>query len=91
MVDVRLDDALKMRDEIDYAHDVSNVNEQSFDERIMDHRSNHFENAWNNPMKDKRRNSFSSSSNDLRKNGSRKFVNNLLLSISFVRMHHSIE
>lgn len=50
MVDVQHDDVLMMKDEIDYADDVSNVNVQSFDELTMDHHNIHSENEVNNPI-----------------------------------------
>lgn len=49
MADVLHDGELKMTHEIDYVDDVLNVNEQYFDEMIIDHHNNHFVNVENNP------------------------------------------
>jgi hypothetical protein len=50
MVDVRHDDELKMINEIDFVDVEWNVNEQYFDEKIIDHHNNHFVNDVNNPI-----------------------------------------
>jgi hypothetical protein len=54
MVGVLHDDVLMMMiNEIDYVDDDLNVNVRYFDERIFDHRSNHFVNVENIPAIEK--------------------------------------
>jgi hypothetical protein len=50
MVDFLIDDESMMINEIDYVDDELNVNEQYSDERIIDHRNNHFVNDENSPI-----------------------------------------
>jgi hypothetical protein len=41
---------MMMINEIDYVDDELNLNERYFDEMIIDHHNNHFENDENSPM-----------------------------------------
>jgi hypothetical protein len=54
-VDVRLDDEMKMINEIDLVDDELNANERYSDERIMDHHNIHFVNDLNIPIEEKKK------------------------------------